>query len=104
MGGGWQVNFRDLLLECARVLYEILLVPFLMYGNETMLQTEERSRIRTVQVDILRGLLGIWRMDRFPNARIREFCGVKKNLDERIDEGILRWRGWKVIELPRESI
>ena len=38
----------------------------------------------------LRGLLGIWRMDRVPNARIMELCGVKKALDERIDEGVLR--------------
>ena len=30
-------------------------------------------------------------MDRFLNARIRKLYGVKKGLDERIDEGILRW-------------
>ena len=42
-------------------------------------------------MDILRGLLGITRMDRVPNARIRELCGVKKSRDERIDEGVLRW-------------
>ena len=53
---------------------------------------KERSRIRDVQMD-LRGLLGIRRMDRVPNARIRELCGVKKGLDERIDEGVLRWFG-----------
>ena len=39
----------------------------------------------------LRGLLRIGKMDRVPNARIREFCGVKKGLDERIDEGMLQW-------------
>ena len=31
------VNDRDLLLECARVFYETLLVPVLMYGCETIL-------------------------------------------------------------------
>ena len=31
------VNARDLQLECARVLYESLLVPVLTYGNETMI-------------------------------------------------------------------
>ena len=30
-------------------------------------------------------------MDRIPNARINELCGVKKGLDEKIDEGVLRW-------------
>ena len=44
-------------------------------------------------MDNLRGLLGIRRMDRVPNARIRELCGVTKRVDERIDEGILRWFG-----------
>ena len=33
------------------------------------------------------------RMDRVPNARIREFCGVKKRLYERIDEGVVQWFG-----------
>ena len=75
------VNARDLQLECARVLHETLFVPVLMYGSETMLWKEkERSRIRAVQMDNLRGLLGI----------------------RRIDEGVLRWRGWRVIGLPRK--
>ena len=42
-------------------------------------------------MDNLRGLLGIRRIDRVPNARIRELCGVNKGLDERIDECVLRW-------------
>ena len=42
-------------------------------------------------MDSLRGLLGIRRVDRFPNARTRELCRVKKGLNEMIDEGVLRW-------------
>ena len=78
-------------LECAGVLHETLLAPVLMYGNETMIWMEEEiSRITAVQMDKIRSLFGIRRMDRVPNARIREMCGVRKGLDERIDEGILR--------------
>ena len=59
-------------------------------------------------MDNLRGLLGIRRMDRVPNARIRKLWRMKRGLDERIDEGVLRcsgkWRGWRVIVLPRESM
>ena len=63
-----------------------------MYSRETILWKEkERSRIKVVQMDNPRGLLGIRRMDRVPNAQIRELCIVNKGLDERIDEGILRW-------------
>ena len=54
---------------------------------------KKRSRIRAVLMDNLRGFLGIRRIGRVPNARIREFCGVKKGVDERIDEGALRLFG-----------
>ena len=66
------VNARSLHLECATVLDESLLVPVRTYGSETMIWREkERSRIRDVQMDNLRGLLGIRRIDKFPSARIR---------------------------------
>ena len=72
-------------------MHETFLIPVLMYGSKTMLWKEkERSRIRVVQIDILRELLGIRRMDRVQNVRIRELCGVKKGLDERTDEGVHR--------------
>ena len=54
------VNVRNFELEFARVLQETMLVPVLMYGSETVLWKEkERSRIRVVQMENLRGLLGI---------------------------------------------
>ena len=56
-----------------------ILVPILMHRSETMLRKKkERSRIRALQMDNLRGSLGIRRMDRVPNAWIKEFCGVTK--------------------------
>ena len=70
------VNARDLQLECARFFHETFLVPVFIYGSETMLW-KESSTVRAVQMVDLRGLLGIRR----------------KGLDERIDEGILRWFG-----------
>ena len=52
------VNVMGLRLEYARVFYESLLVPVLIYGSETMIWKEKaRSRIRAVQMDNLRGLL-----------------------------------------------
>ena len=50
-------------------------------------------------MDNLREILSIRRMDRVPNARIRELSEVKKGLDERIHEGgsdgSPMWRGWR---------
>ena len=42
------VNARDLQLKYAKVLYEILLVPVLIYGIETMLWKQREIRIRAV--------------------------------------------------------
>ena len=90
----FMVNVRSLQLECARVLPESLLVPVLSYGSETVIWSEkEKSRIWAVRMDNLRGLLGIRRMDKVPNAQIRQLCGVTKGMDEKIDEGVLRWFG-----------
>ena len=56
---------RCLQLECARTLHESLLVTVCTYGSKTMIRgEEERSRIRAVQMDKLRGLLGLSRMDK----------------------------------------
>ena len=57
------------------VLHEKLLAP-VMYGSETMLWREERSKVRAVQMNNLRGLLGIRRMKLVPNAQIRGLCRV----------------------------
>ena len=82
------VNAGSLQLECARVLHESLLVPVHTYGSETMIwRKKEKCRIRAVQMDNLRGMLGIRRMDKVPNARIRQLCGVTKGVDVKIDEG-----------------
>ena len=94
------VNARDLQLECASFLHEILLVPVLMYGSEAMLwKVKESCRIRAVQLDNLKGLLGIRRMDIGPNEWIMELCKGERRVDERIDEGSLAV--WRVIGLPR---
>ena len=44
-----------------------------------------------MQMNNLRGLLGIRRMDVVLNAWMRELFGVKKSLDKKIDEGMLWW-------------
>ena len=104
------VNVRNLQIECVRVLHETLLVPVLTYGSEKMLwKDKERSIIRAAQIDILRGLLIIRRMDIVPNARIREFCGVTKGVETKglmrvFSGGLAMWRGWRRNGLLRESM
>ena len=88
------VNARDLQLECARILHETLLLLFLMYGNEiTLWKKKERAMIRPVQMENLKGIIGSRRMDRAPNARNKDLCEVTKEIDEKIDERVLRLFG-----------
>ena len=85
MGGKLKVpldsmaNVMGLRLECARVLCESLLVPVLLYSSETVIWRENgRSSVRLCRRTTSEVLLGIRRMGRVPNARIRELCGVVK--------------------------
>ena len=75
-----------------------------MYGSEIRIWKEkERSIIRAVQMNNLRGFLGIRRMDKVPNALIRELCGVTKGLMKVFSNGSAMWRGWRIIGLLRGS-
>ena len=62
------VNAWSLQLECASACSYIWM-------------ENERSRIRAVQMDNLRGRLGIKRMDKVPNAQMRQLCEVMKGVD-----------------------
>ena len=53
----------------------------------------EKSRIRAVQMDNLRGLLGIRRMDKVLNAWKRKLCRVTKGVDKKTDEAVLQLFG-----------
>ena len=44
------------------------------------MEEKERSRIRAVQMANLRGLPDTRRMDKVPNAQIRQLCGVTKGM------------------------
>ena len=63
-------NASDLQLECDRVLYETLLMSAFMYGSKRIIWKEKRSRIRTMQIDNFRGLLGIRRVEKVPNVQM----------------------------------
>ena len=63
------VNAMSLRLECSEVLNEGLLISVLKYKSVTKgWMKEERSRIKAMQVDNLRGLLDIKRIDEISNA------------------------------------
>ena len=70
------------------------MVPVLTCGSETMIwRQKEESSIWAVQMNNLRGFVGFMRMYKVSNARIKQLCGMTKNVNEKIDENVLRWFG-----------
>ena len=57
-----------------------------------MIWKKEGARIRAVEMDNLRSLLGIRRMYKVPNAWIRELCRVIKGLMKVFSDGLGIWR------------
>ena len=87
-------NVKGLSIGCTSVLHESMLLPVLMYGSEAMVWNPKyRSKVQAVQMDNLRSVLGGRRIDKMRNERIREMCGVEREMNERINESLLRWFG-----------
>ena len=85
-------------------LHETLLKPVPMYGSKTMLLKEkEKCRIRAVQMEKLRSLPDIRRMDKLLNPGIRELCGVTKELMKVFSGGSAMEREWRIIGILRWS-
>ena len=75
-----------------------------MYGSETTLwKEEERSRIWAVQMDNIKGLLGIRRKNKVTNARIWELCEVTKGVDKMIDGVLQRFGHVERMENDRKA-
>ena len=89
VGSGRRVAVAIRSLVNARVSHESLHVGVLMYSSE-----KEKSRTRTLQMDNLKGLLGIRRMDKVQNAWIKELCGVTKGPMKAFSDGSAMWREW----------
>ena len=50
----------------------------------------ERKRMEAAEMNCLRYICGLRRIDRVPNVEIRSRCGKKVSVSQRIDQGVLR--------------
>ena len=91
---GNMVKKHNLSLESARALYESLLAPTILYGSETLyMKEQEKSRVRAIEMDYLRKIVGVRRTDKVRNTMVREICGVKAGVDGRRERLMLGWFG-----------
>ena len=59
-------------LESARALYESLLAPTILYGNETLyMREQEKSRVRAFEMDYFRKIVGVRKTDKARNTVLR---------------------------------
>ena len=85
------VKARRLSFERNRVVHESMLLPVVMYGSKEMVWSQNyRSEVQTVQMNYLRRVLGVRKIDKMRNEVIIELCRIKKRLNGKISESILR--------------
>merc|ERR1712148_100523 len=75
-------------------MYEGIVEPTVLYGSETWtLNLTERRRLEASEMAGLRAMLGVRRLDRVSNMRVRERCGKEKSVLRKVEDGMLRWFG-----------
>ena len=75
-------------------MYEGIIEPSLLYRCETrVLNMRDRKRMEAVEMNCLRNICGLRRIDRVPNVEIRRMCGKNVSVNQRMDQGVLRWFG-----------
>lgn len=63
---------------------ELVLIPTLSFGCETLAWPEyDKSRVRTVDMEMLRSVFTGRRIDRIRNTEVRGGCGVLKSFGQR---------------------
>ena len=78
-----------------RIFATLLAMEYsLLYGCEVWTpKVRDRKRMEAVEMNCLRNICGLRRIDRVPNVEIRRRCGKNVSVSQRIDQGVLRWFG-----------
>ncbi len=85
---------RALGVNAKRRLYEGEVVPAAMYGAETWSVREaERNRLDVFEMRCLKSMVGITRMDRVRNEKMRRREEIMRKMSERVDQSVLSWYG-----------
>ena len=65
-----------------------------VYGSEAWVRSASLiQKLNVFEMDSLRKMCGVRRMDRIRNDEIRRRCECKQRLSERADRAMLRWYG-----------
>ena len=79
-------------IKTKKCLYEGVIVPTALYGAEARsMSCAERRKVHVLQMKYLRSLVGVSRMDRVRNEKVRRRAGTERELASRADQRVLRW-------------
>ena len=79
------------------------------YGAEAWgMRNAERRKVNVVEMKCSRSLVGVSRMDRVRNEKVRRRAGIERELASRADQRVLRWFGhvekMDVCRMPRKVL
>ena len=55
------------------------------------MRSAERRKVNVLEMECLKNLVGVSRMDRVRNEDVRRSAGIERKLASRADQRILRW-------------
>ena len=71
------------------------MIPTVVYCSEMWsLSAQEMRKLGVFEMMCLRNICGLRRVNRVRNALIRERCGCKLRVLERIERNVLKWFGY----------
>ena len=57
------------------------------------MRSAEKKKVNVLEMKCLRSLVGVPRLDRVKNEKVRRRAGIEKELASRIDQSVVRWFG-----------
>ena len=85
---------RELGIKAKKCLCEGVIVPTALYGAEAWgMRSAERRKVNVLEMNCLRSLVGVSRMDRVRNEEVSRRAGIERELASRADQRVLRWFG-----------
>ena len=82
---------RGLGIKVKKYLYEGVIVPTALYGAEAWgMRRSERRIVNVLEMECLRSLVGVSRMDRVRNEEVLRGAGIERELANRADQRVLR--------------
>ena len=90
------LNNRGLGINEKKGPYKGVIVPTALCGAEvSSMRSAERKKVNVLEIKCLRSLVGVSRMNRFRNEKVRRRVGIKRELESRADQKVLRRFGSK---------